>query len=150
MNKKGLRKFIAGAAIGVGIGLLFAPKKGSETRKDLKNKACEITDTIKNIDKDDIKNKLQELKKDLENLDKETAIEIIKEKSAAIMKKADELIETAKKKSAPFIEKAANEIKSKTVVILKSALEKLEPTEVEEPKSKKRKSNKKTNNVKTA
>ena len=37
-KKNGLGKFLAGAAIGAGLGLLFAPKKGSELRKDLKNK----------------------------------------------------------------------------------------------------------------
>ena len=34
-KKSGLGKFIAGATIGVGMGLLFAPKKGSETREEL-------------------------------------------------------------------------------------------------------------------
>ena len=33
MGKKGLGKFILGAGIGAGLGLLFAPKAGSETRK---------------------------------------------------------------------------------------------------------------------
>ena len=37
-KKSGLGKFIAGATIGVGMGLLFAPKKGSETREELKCK----------------------------------------------------------------------------------------------------------------
>ena len=38
MSKKGLRKFILGAGIGAGLGILFAPKKGSDTRKELKKK----------------------------------------------------------------------------------------------------------------
>ena len=37
-KKSGLGKFIAGVAIGTGIGVLFAPKKGSETRAELKAK----------------------------------------------------------------------------------------------------------------
>ena len=39
MSKKGgLRKFIAGAALGAGLGLLFAPDSGENTRKVLKKK----------------------------------------------------------------------------------------------------------------
>lgn len=52
-KKSGLGKFIAGAAIGAGLGILFAPKKGSETRKELKekmdelvNKAIDVTNEV--------------------------------------------------------------------------------------------------------
>ena len=39
MSKKGgLGKFIAGAALGAGLGLLFAPDSGENTRKVLKRK----------------------------------------------------------------------------------------------------------------
>ena len=39
MSKKGnIAKFAAGAAVGAGIALLFAPQKGSKTRADLKKK----------------------------------------------------------------------------------------------------------------
>ena len=37
-KKKGLGKLFAGLAVGAGLGMLFAPKKGSDTRKDLKDK----------------------------------------------------------------------------------------------------------------
>ena len=37
-KKSGLGKFIAGAAIGAGLGLLFAPDSGEKTRKVLKRK----------------------------------------------------------------------------------------------------------------
>ena len=34
MKKRGMGKFITEAALGVGIGFLFAPKRGSETRNE--------------------------------------------------------------------------------------------------------------------
>jgi len=37
MSKKGLGKFLAGAAIGAGLGVLLAPEKGEKTRKKSKN-----------------------------------------------------------------------------------------------------------------
>ena len=37
-KKSGLGKFLVGAGIGAGLGILFAPKSGSETRKELKQK----------------------------------------------------------------------------------------------------------------
>lgn len=138
MSKKnnGLGKFVVGALVGTGIGVLFAPKKGSETRQDLKKKTNEFVENVKNLDKDEIKNKLnekvKELKNDLENLNKETALEMIKEKGSLIVKKADELMDAAKEKSAPVIEKAAKDVKDKTVVILKKAIDKLEENNTNE------------------
>ena len=46
-KKSGLGKFIAGAAIGAGLGILFAPRKGSETRAALKAKMNELVAQIK-------------------------------------------------------------------------------------------------------
>lgn len=161
-EKHGLGKFIAGAMIGAGMGVLFAPKKGSETRKELKKKTDELVDTIKHLDKDEIKEKLnakvKELKQDLENLNKETALELIKEKGSLLMKKADELMDLAKEKSAPVIEKAAKDVKDKTVVVLKKAIDKLEDNkkgedvadDVGKSTSKKKTTSSKTTKKKTA
>ena len=45
MSKKGkLGTFIAGAMVGVGLGVLFAPKSGAETRKELKEKVTIIVE----------------------------------------------------------------------------------------------------------
>ena len=55
MNKKGgIGKFVAGMAVGVGLGLLFAPKSGAETRKELKKKIDELINNVKNIDVKDV------------------------------------------------------------------------------------------------
>lgn len=38
MKKRDLGKIAAGAALGAGLGILLAPKSGSETRKRIKRK----------------------------------------------------------------------------------------------------------------
>ena len=42
MGKKGLGKLLTGAAVGVGIGMMLAPKSGEETRKDIKKGAKKL------------------------------------------------------------------------------------------------------------
>ena len=49
----GIGKFVLGAAIGAGLGILFAPKKGEETRKELAEKVKELIDSAKNLDKEE-------------------------------------------------------------------------------------------------
>ena len=77
MSRKsgGLFKFIAGVGIGVGAGMLLAPKKGEELRKDLKKKIDELLNKAKEIDikevSDDFVKRINELKDEIEDLDKE-------------------------------------------------------------------------------
>ena len=59
MSKKGTGKFVLGAALGAGLGLLFAPKKGKELRKDLKEKICNIKEKIQKTDSKDLKESLE-------------------------------------------------------------------------------------------
>jgi gas vesicle protein len=45
-NSKVLLALLAGAAAGVVIGFMLAPEKGSETRKNFKDKATKLADTL--------------------------------------------------------------------------------------------------------
>jgi gas vesicle protein len=47
MDKSGFSSFLLGLGVGLGIGMLFAPKAGSETRQLIKDKTGEGTDYIK-------------------------------------------------------------------------------------------------------
>lgn len=81
-KRKGL---FAGLAIGATLGILFAPKKGEDTRKDLTSKMKELWD------------KAKELEYDL-----------------------------AVEKGTPVLEKAAKDVKEKTVDVLNDLVKKLE------------------------
>ena len=58
---------LTGLAIGAGLGILFAPKKGSETRKELTIKINELWDKVKELEYDDVKKSLEKKIKELKN-----------------------------------------------------------------------------------
>ena len=57
-KKSGAGKFILGALVGAGLGVLFAPKSGSETRKELMDKMKDLLKKAKEIDIDEVKDKI--------------------------------------------------------------------------------------------
>ena len=58
-KKSGVGKFLAGAAVGAGLGILFAPKKGSETREDIKMLIDDMIAKVKSIDIDEVKEEFE-------------------------------------------------------------------------------------------
>lgn len=135
MSKKssGLGKFIAGLAIGTGLGVLFAPKKGSETRAELKAKLEELYKKAKELDMDDVKEtietKIAEIKAGLEDLDKEKVVSIAKEKAKKLQEKCEELVQYVVEKGTPVMEKTAATIRDKAKDLSKEVLDKLNKKE---------------------
>ena len=129
-KKSGVGKFLLGAAVGAGLGILFAPQKGSDTRKMLKEKMDELIKKAKNIDveevKDNIQLKISEIQDELQDLDKEKVLKIAQEKGEQIKDKCQELVQYAIDKGTPVLEKAANEVREKAIDVVKESLAKLE------------------------
>ncbi len=129
-NKHGFAKFLAGVGIGAGLGLLFAPKSGEETRRSLKKKFDEFISEVKKIDvvevKDEFLAKVEDIKSELEDLDKEKVLKIAKEKSEDIKKKTLDLVQLAKDKGTPVLEGVADDLRLKAIDVTKDVLRKLE------------------------
>ena len=129
-KNSGLGKFLAGAAVGAGLGVLFAPKSGKETRADIKKKIDEIIEQAKQLKVEDVKEmivkKVNELQEQLKDLDKEKVLKVAKQKAKKIQKKAEELYKLAVEKGTPVLEKTTRELKEATAEALKKIVAKLE------------------------
>lgn len=129
-RKGGAGKFVLGALFGATIGVLFAPKKGSETRKQLMEKFKELVDNVKQIDVDEVRfeieEKIEEIKMELSDLDKEKVLKIAKQKGEQIKYKSEELVNLAIAKGTPVVQKAAEDVRQKAIDVVKEVLDKLE------------------------
>ena len=129
MSKKGFGKLLAGLGIGFSLGMLVSPASGKENREALKKGAKKVADKVKNIDIDELKetlvNEYDKLVEQLKDMDMEKAKKIAAKKGRELTDKANELIELAKEKSAPVVEKAAKQVKKNLADLLASTAEKL-------------------------
>ena len=107
MAKKSIGNLVLGVVVGASLGILFAPKKGKETRRELKNKMVELVSNAKELSISDVskmvEDKITEIRKDLNELDKEKVLKIAKKKSENIKKKCQELVLLAKERGLDII-----------------------------------------------
>lgn len=131
-SKKGktLGVLAAGAVIGAGLGVLFAPKSGKETREDLSiamKKMMEKAKTLTSKESQEaIAKKIKKLEKEIKDLDKEKVLKIAKKKAEDVKKKAEELVELAKEKGNEALMAAAKEVREHALNVAKSVVAKLE------------------------
>ncbi len=135
-RKGGLGKFIGGLALGAGIGLLFAPDKGENTRKMLQKKLEDVVKKVRNLDVEEVKDailyKVEQLQAELSSLDKEKVKAAALKKAKDIKSKAEDLYKYAIEKGTPVVEKAADDVRRQALKVVKDVESKLE----EKPKKK--------------
>ena len=127
----GKKTLIAGIAIGATLGVLLAPKKGSETRAELAAKLRSFLDHLKEVeDFDDLdydfEDKIVGIINELSDLDKEKVGAIARKQARNIKTKADELYELAKEKGSPVLKKSADDIRKKAADVLHETADKID------------------------
>ena len=93
-------KFIAGVGIGTVVGMLLAPKKGSELRQNLKGQISELYDKAQNMTKEDIEslvnNTIDEIKQAIEEFDLDEFKETTGAKLSNLKDKLEQLANSIK------------------------------------------------------
>lgn len=109
---------MSGIVIGGTAGLLFAPKKGKETREDIKNTILKISNKVKYLTNNNFKNYInKELNKidiDIINLGEIDSYRKAKKLAKKTIKRINKLIKYTKKNKINDFEDLINELKDKT------------------------------------
>ena len=130
MKKKTVAALGVGAAVGAGLGILFAPKSGKETREELKTKITELRNKVKELDIEDVKKYVEEkinlIEKEIKELDKEKVLKIAKTQAKKIEKECKDLAKFVKDKSEPVLTNAVEAVREKALEVTKQVLAKLE------------------------
>ena len=124
-----LGKFIFGLGLGALAGVLMAPKKGSETREDIKNTATKTYEKVKNMSKEDVQamigETIENVKKTVDEFDSEAFKASTKEKIVQLQEKLTVLANKVKEseqyeKVAESVTQAADTLNAKIEDVRKS------------------------------
>jgi len=129
-GRGGFGRFLGGLAIGAGLGILFAPDTGNNTRKVLKKKLDELMFKVREVDLDEVKDemlfKIEKLQSELTNLDREKVKEMALAQAQVIKSKAEDLYKYAIDKGTPVVENVANEVRKQALKVVKDLQDKLQ------------------------
>lgn len=86
-------KFVLGLGLGVAAGLLLAPKKGSELRKDVKDESLKAYHSVKNMTKEDVEvvigTTIETVKKTIDEFDIDEFKDVTKNKLTELEEKLE-------------------------------------------------------------
>lgn len=104
-------KFLVGLGVGTVVGLLIAPKKGSELREDIKRESLNAYDNLKNMTKEDVEamvgQTIETIKKTVDEFDAEEFKGVASAKLGELEDKL-ELLAAKVKESEQFATISAN------------------------------------------
>lgn len=119
-----------GIVLGGTLGVLFAPRKGSETRKKIKLTFVNLKNKVSKIEEEDIKyyieKKLNEIDDDIEVLEGTLEFKKAKKQAKKVIKKINKLIDYTTKKGYDEFEDLITDLKEKASEISEEILTNLE------------------------
>lgn len=129
-NVKIMAALTGGIVLGGTLGVLFAPRKGSETREKIKLTFVNFKNKVSKIEEEDIKyyieKKLNEIDDDIEVLEGTLEFKKAKKQAKKVIKKINKLIDYTTKKGYDEFEDLITELKEKASEISEEILTNLE------------------------
>ena len=129
-NVKIMAALTGGIVLGGTLGVLFAPRKGSETREKIKLTFVNLKNKVSKIEEEDIKyyieKKLNEIDDDIEVLEGTLEFKKAKRQAKKVIKKINKLIDYTTKKGYDEFEDLITDLKEKASEISEEILTNLE------------------------
>ena len=129
-NVKIMAALTGGIVLGGTLGVLFAPRRGSETREKIKLTFVNLKNKVSKIEEEDIKyyieKKLNEIDDDIEVLEGTLEFKKAKKQAKKVIKKINKLIDYTTKKGYDEFEDLITDLKEKASEISEEILTNLE------------------------